>query len=115
MTGEAKREIVFDPARAHDGFIGNAPTNRGVRLLCSLLILALALPWAGWIARSPMMRFSDKFTKHVFFPADGPDDRFQYFRHLVISHDNRVRYATCVLCSVTVNGSVDRATALWGD
>src|SRR5947209_2713365 len=107
MTGEAKPRIAPDPARVRDVRAANAVSNRIVRLSCSFLILVLGLPWTVWGRQSPMMRYSDKFAGHVFFPADGPDDRFQYLRHLVISPGDRIRYATCVLCSVTVNGSVD--------
>jgi hypothetical protein len=63
-----------------------------------------------------MEEFSYKFNGHVSFPPEGPDDRFQYLQNLVIAPGERVRYATCVLCSITVRGSVGRwATALWGD
>lgn len=86
-----------------------------IRAVSSLVVLVLALPWVVWFFDSPMMRLSDKFFGQVFFPADGPEDRFQYFRNLVIHRGERVRFATCVLCSVTVNASVDTATALWGD
>lgn len=63
-----------------------------------------------------MEEYSYKFNGHVFFPLDGPQDRFQYFQNLVIAPSERVNYATCVLCSISVRGVVYRqATALWGD
>ncbi len=81
-----------------------------------LVLLALTSPWAIWILASPMYEFSFKFNGHVFFPPDGPEDRFQYFQNLVIARGQRVNYATCVLCSITVQGLIyQRATALWGD
>lgn len=63
-----------------------------------------------------MDEFLHKFNGHIFFPPEGPEDRFQYFWNLVIAPGERVRYATCVLCSITVQGLVgQQATALWGD
>jgi hypothetical protein len=81
-----------------------------------LFILALTWPWTRWAMFSPMEEFSYKFNGHVFFPPEGPEDRFQYFQNLVIEPGERVGYATCVLCSITVQGSVgQQATAFWGD
>jgi len=63
-----------------------------------------------------MEEFSRKFKGHIFFPPDGPEDRFQYFQNLVIGPRERINYATWVLCSITVHGVVYRqATALWGE
>ena len=81
-----------------------------------LIVLALTLPWTLWVLNSPMAAFSNKFNGHVFFPPDGPEDRFQYFQNLVVAPGERINYVTCVLCSITVQGIVYRqATALWGD
>ena len=81
-----------------------------------LIVLALTFPWTLWVLNSPMAAFSNKFNGHVFFPPDGPEDRFQYFQNLVIAPGERINYVTCVLCSITVQGIVYRqATALWGD
>jgi hypothetical protein len=64
---------------------------------------------------SPMIEYSNKFS-NVFFPPDGPKDRFQYFHDLTVVSGERVDYATCVFCSMTVNGIVNRqATTLWGN
>src|SRR5260370_36411919 len=73
-----------------------------------LVLLALTWPWTIWILDSPMYEFSDKFNGHVFFPPDGPEDRFQYFQNLVIAPGQRVNHATCVLCSITVQGVIHR-------
>lgn len=63
-----------------------------------------------------MIRYTQKFSSSVFFPPDGPNDRFQYFHELVIRPDEKVDFATCVLCSMRVEGVVYRgATTLWGD
>jgi hypothetical protein len=81
-----------------------------------IVILVLTLPWTIWVLNSPMAVFSRKFSTGIFFPPDGPEDRFQYFRQLVVAHGERARYVTCVLCSVTVRGTVlQQVTALWGD
>jgi hypothetical protein len=81
-----------------------------------LIVLALTLPWTLWVLNSPMAAFSNKFNGHVFFSPDGPEDRFQYFQNLLIAPGDRINYATCVLCSITVLGIVNRqVTALWGD
>ena len=81
-----------------------------------LTVLALTFPWTLWVLNSPMAAFSNKFSGHVFFPPDGPEDRFQYFQNLVIAPGDRINYATCVLCSITVQGIVYRqVTSLWGD
>lgn len=80
------------------------------------VILTLTLPWIGWFLNSPMVVYSRKVDSRVFFPPNGPEDRFQYFRHLVIAPGERVGYATCVLCSITVHGILqEQATTLWGD
>jgi hypothetical protein len=64
---------------------------------------------------SPMEMYSRK-ASNVFFPPDEPGSRFQYFRHLIVARNERVDFATCVLCSVTVHGLASRqVTALWGD
>jgi hypothetical protein len=76
-----------------------------------LVVLALTVPWAIWILGSPMMRLSGIWS----LPKIEPEDRFQYFTDLVVAHGEHVRDATCVLCSVTVNGNVQLATTLWGD
>jgi hypothetical protein len=42
--------------------------------------------------------------------------RFEYFENLTVAHGEKVWTATCVLCSVTVQGVVyEDVTALWGD
>lgn len=62
-----------------------------------------------------MIEYSNKFS-NVFFPPDGPKDRFQYFHDLTVVSGERVDYATCVFCSMSVNGIVNRqATTLWGN
>jgi hypothetical protein len=53
-----------------------------------------------------MEELSRTFNRHIFFAPGGPEDRFQYFWNLVIAPGERVRYATCVLCSITVQGFV---------
>ena len=111
--------LTFRPNRClHDM---PTPTNRrssgrGTRATSWVLILALAWFSTHWLMVSPMAVFSKKFTHGVFFPPDGPQDRLQYFHNLVIANGERVDFATCVLCSITVEGFVDRqATTLWGD
>src|SRR5882762_3935314 len=80
------------------------------------VIVGLSPRCVDWVWNSPMVEFSRKFDTRLFFPPDEPEDRFQYFRHLDVAREERVRYATCVLCSVTVQGSVgEQVTVLWGD
>jgi hypothetical protein len=78
---------------------------------------ALALmPFAGsWADLSPMSRYLDKFHAGIFFPTSGSHDRMQYFRHLVVARRESVDFATCILCSATIHGSVSRGVmVLWG-
>ena len=68
---------------------------------------------------SPVLEFFEKRSQYEHSQATPVlarwGHRFEYFQNMTIAHGEQVWTATCVLCSVTVHGSVGEVTALWGD
>src|ERR1700733_2315238 len=82
----------------------------------SCLVALLLTPyWAYWFFNSPMVELSNEVAGGSFFPPGQSGNRFNYVWNLVIAPgENRV-HAKCVLCSITVRGTVGTATTFWGD
>jgi hypothetical protein len=91
-------------------------SDRWVGWVASCLVTLLLTPyWAIWFYNSPMAELWNEVAGGSFFPAGQQANRFNYLRNLVINPgENRV-HAKCVLCSMTVRGTVGTATTFWGD
>jgi hypothetical protein len=93
-----------------------ATSDRWVGWVASCLVtLSLTPYWAIWFYSAPMMELWNEVAGGSFFPAGQQGNHFQYLTNLVIPPgENRV-HAKCVLCSMTVRGTVGTATTFWGD
>jgi hypothetical protein len=91
-------------------------SDRWVGWVASCLVTLLLTPyWAIWFYNSPMAELWNEVAGGSFFPAGQQGNRFNYLRNLEITPgENRV-HAKCVLCSMTVRGTVGTATTFWGD
>jgi hypothetical protein len=87
----------------------------GLWFASCLVALLLTPYWAYWFFNSPMTELWSEVAGGSFFPAGQQGNRFQYLTNLdVAPGENRV-HAKCVLCSITVRGTVGTATTFWGD
>jgi hypothetical protein len=93
-----------------------ATSDRWALWFASCLVTLLLTPyWAFWSYNSPMVDLWNEVAGGSFFPAGQQGNRFQYLTNLVIAPGENRAHAKCVLCSMTVRGSVGTATTFWGD
>jgi hypothetical protein len=82
---------------------------------CCLVALLLTPYWAYWFFNSPMVELWNEVSGGSFFPAGQQGNRFQYLTNLVIAPRENHVHVKCVLCSITVRGTVGTAATFWGD
>jgi hypothetical protein len=91
-----------------------ATSDRWVAWVAAWLVTLTLTPyWAIWFHSSPMVELWSEVSASRPSLPDRPGNR--YFQSLVIAQGENSGYATCVLCSITVRGTVGTATTFWGD